>query len=163
MAKAQEFIPRKQGSGNSLDNYPTPPWATRALIHHVLEHGEIEGELVLDPCVGAGHMAKILEQHSSKVHAVDVLDYGWPNTVVGDFLREYMDYPKYDWIIANPPIQTRRGIHTEVSGYGEIRLRLLPPADVPGERRSVQTAVRTVSARIHPRLHGTRADPERIP
>ena len=34
MAKAQEFIPRKNNGGNSLDNYPTPPWATRALLRH---------------------------------------------------------------------------------------------------------------------------------
>ena len=38
------------------DFYETPPWQTRALLHHQPEIGGI----VLDPCVGNGAMATIL-------------------------------------------------------------------------------------------------------
>ncbi|HKH28695.1 MAG TPA: hypothetical protein VKA61_10220 [Sphingomicrobium sp.] len=46
---------------HSADDFPTPPWATRALFEHVL------GDVVplrrmscLEPACGAGHMAEVL-------------------------------------------------------------------------------------------------------
>ena len=41
------------------DHYPTPCWATRALIEHVLL-GTVRGQTCLEPACGAGDMARPL-------------------------------------------------------------------------------------------------------
>ena len=46
---------------DSLDDFPTPPWATRALIEHVVgAGGELRQQSCLEPACGAGHMVKVL-------------------------------------------------------------------------------------------------------
>jgi hypothetical protein len=46
---------------DSLDDFPTPPWATRALIEHVLDDKTSLSKMVcLEPACGVGHMAKVL-------------------------------------------------------------------------------------------------------
>jgi hypothetical protein len=49
---------------DSLDDFPTPPWATRALIEHVLggKKRVKSQEVCLEPACGFGHMAKVLSQ-----------------------------------------------------------------------------------------------------
>jgi hypothetical protein len=61
---------------NSLDDFPTPPWATRALIEHILsEHKQGLSRLTcLEPACGAGHMAKVLKEYFRQVRASDVHD-----------------------------------------------------------------------------------------
>jgi hypothetical protein len=43
---------------DSLDDFPTPPWATRALIEHILsEHRAVlSHSTCLEPACGVGHM-----------------------------------------------------------------------------------------------------------
>lgn len=80
---------QRQEARDSLDDFPTPPWAARALIHHVLLPlfgGEIEtragggGSLlanlsVLEPCCNRGHMARPLAEAFGRVFTCDVHDY----------------------------------------------------------------------------------------
>jgi hypothetical protein len=91
-------------SKNSLDDFPTPPWATRALIEHVLaEHKPALSNLTcLEPACGAGHMAKVLKEYFREVRASDVHDYGYGS--VRDFLDPY-EANAWDWVITNPPFR----------------------------------------------------------
>src|SRR5215472_16213237 len=42
---------------NSLDDFPTPPWATRALIEHVVVgKSALSSMTCLEPACGRGHM-----------------------------------------------------------------------------------------------------------
>src|ERR1700732_3921459 len=43
---------------DSLDDFPTPPWATRALIEHVLGGKKrVKSQVCLEPACGFGEMA----------------------------------------------------------------------------------------------------------
>lgn len=93
---------------DALDFFPTPPWATRALIEHVLPGGasRYAQELCWEPAAGEGHMAEVLRERFNLVHASDVHDYG-RGYAVGSFVGEGADVAKCprrpDWIITNPP------------------------------------------------------------
>ena len=55
---------------DSLDDFPTPPWATRALIEHVLDSPRrLEGQSCLEPACGHGHMSKVLDSPSRSRYA----------------------------------------------------------------------------------------------
>ena len=63
---------------DSLDDFPTPPWATRALIEHVLGNKVSFSKMsCLEPACGRGYMAKVLEEYFCNVEASDVYDYGY--------------------------------------------------------------------------------------
>ena len=58
------------------DDYPTPPWATRALLQHVIGRGaSLRSKICLEPACGAGHMARVLEEHFGSVIKSDAFDY----------------------------------------------------------------------------------------
>lgn len=91
---------------DSLDFFPTPPWATRALCEHVLTgHGWRKDNLAAasswDPCCGQGHMVRPLSEYFASVRASDVFDYG--QTEVSDFLFAYLGARPVDFLIFNPP------------------------------------------------------------
>ena len=47
---------------DSPDDFPTPPWATRALLEHVLDDkATLRDMTCLEPACGAGHMARVLK------------------------------------------------------------------------------------------------------
>ena len=79
---------------NSLDDFPTPPWATRALLRH--SPVPIEGT-VWEPACGRGFMSSVLREHTDVI-ATDVKDYNGND--VEDFLGARK---KCDWVITNPP------------------------------------------------------------
>jgi hypothetical protein len=90
----------------SRDFFPTPPWATRALMECALPHLGIDpcrlGN-VWEPACGEGHMAEVLREYIGPLSPSDKYPYGYGATI--DFLR-----PKpliccnaHDWIITNPP------------------------------------------------------------
>jgi hypothetical protein len=84
----------------SLDDFPTPPWATRALMEHVLSDST-RNMSCFEPACGQGHMAKVLSEYFRRVDASDIADYGFGRTA--DFLATHKTVGQYDWIITNPP------------------------------------------------------------
>lgn len=88
---------------DSLDDFPTPPWATRALFEHVI-HGEPVKRLTcLEPACHKGHMSKVLKEYFSSVRSSDVHDYGYGD--VYDFLKKPYPNNSFDWVITNPPFR----------------------------------------------------------
>lgn len=99
---------RRVEPDDSLDFFPTPPWATRALIEHVFVHLErrnhCQFQVCWEPACGEGHMAEPLGEYFREVVASDIKDYGYGDHTV-DFLTCEQLARKYDadWIITNPP------------------------------------------------------------
>lgn len=89
---------------DSPDDFPTPPWATRGLIEHVLDDKRRLAKLTcLEPACGAGHMAKVLNEYFGEVRCADAYQYGYGDT------RDFLTYPyetnAVDWVITNPPFR----------------------------------------------------------
>jgi hypothetical protein len=80
------------------DYYATPYEGTKLLLDNVKFNGN-----VLEPCIGGGHIAEIVKQYYDvEVVGYDLVDRGYPNTIVSDFLTHNFDR-KFDNIITNPP------------------------------------------------------------
>jgi len=87
---------------DSLDYFPTPPWATRALFQSViLPMGFVHyNDVCLEPACGGGHMVKVLQEYFDKVESCDIADYGQDR--IADFLSKDVEQ-ECDFIITNPP------------------------------------------------------------
>ena len=89
---------------DSPDDFPTPPWATRALVEHVIkEKDALAMQSCLEPACGAGHMAKVLKEYFREVRVSDAHDYQYGP--VHDFLSVPYEADAVDWIITNPPFR----------------------------------------------------------
>lgn len=91
-------------ASDSLDDFPTPPWATRALMTHIInDRGPFAGQSCFEPACGAGHMAIPLKEFFGEVRASDVHPHGYG--AVADFLSSPFEAESVDWIITNPPFR----------------------------------------------------------
>lgn len=89
---------------DSPDDFPTPPWATRGLIEHIIDDGDDLRQMsCLEPACGAGHMANPLKEYFGEVRAADAYDYGYGE--VRDFLTYPYETNAVDWVITNPPFR----------------------------------------------------------
>src|SRR6476620_10037158 len=89
---------------NSLDDFPTPPWATRALIEHVIvAKNALSSMTCLEPACGRGHMSVALAPYFREITSFDVFDYGFGRTA--DFLKQKQPERAFDWVITNPPFR----------------------------------------------------------
>jgi hypothetical protein len=88
---------------DSPDDFPTPPWATRALIEHVIDKSSLASMSCLEPACGAGHMAKVLKEYFKEVRCADAFHYGY--APVRDFLTHPYETNAVDWVITNPPFR----------------------------------------------------------
>lgn len=96
---------------NSLDDFPTPPWATRALCEKLQDvwddgplHAPTTGTMsVREPAANRGHMVGPLSEYFRTVEASDIHDYGagYPQN---DYLFGPLPSP-VDWTITNPPFR----------------------------------------------------------
>ena len=89
---------------DSPDDFPTPPWATRALIEHIIPNKfALSGQNCLEPACGAGHMAKVLKEYFGEVKSFDAYRYGYGP--IRDFLTYPYEAKAFDWVITNPPFR----------------------------------------------------------
>ena len=99
--------PRDTSDEDLREFFPTPPWATRALVERVLVHLNRRGhcglQKVWEPACGEGHMAEPLKEYFHAVFASDKYQYSYAAPHI-DFLE--FDQPiSTDWIITNPPFR----------------------------------------------------------
>jgi len=87
----------------SLDNFPTPPWATRALFENILNGYALDQQTCLEPACGAGHMAKVMTEYFQNVVASDIYPYGY-GKIENFLVSAKRDFP-IDWVITNPPFK----------------------------------------------------------
>ena len=98
---AMEAYQNRRSPKDGPDDYPTPSWATRAMLHHVLPHID-RGSVVWEPAANRGYMVRPLRERIEAVYASDYADYGQGYPVV-DFLDGPTPQGGVDWIITNPP------------------------------------------------------------
>jgi hypothetical protein len=91
---------------DSLDFFPTPPWATRALFEHVLYAKTFKDQHLWDPACGDGAMVRVLFEYSRHALGSDVHNYG-EGFRSHDFLLPFVPWEGWrpDWIITNPPFR----------------------------------------------------------
>lgn len=94
---------RRSEPHDSLDDFPTPPWATRALCEQLDAQGFTPGGSVREPAANRGYMARPLAEYFDAVEASDIHDYG-AGYPVADYLFGPAPEP-VDWTITNPPFR----------------------------------------------------------
>ena len=65
----------------------------------------VKAQKILEPCVGGGHIANAINDYyknTKDVIGLDIVDRGYPSTIVQNFL-EWETNEKFDGIISNPP------------------------------------------------------------
>lgn len=94
---------QRHEASDSPDDFPTPPWATRALIEHVVGRETVRGLTCLEPACGRGYMTRPLAEYFGAVDAADAFQYGY--APVRDFLTYPYEARSHDWVITNPPFR----------------------------------------------------------
>lgn len=93
-----------KGIRNRVDDdfYATDPQSVKDL----LDIYKFDGKTFYEPCVGQGHIAKVLNEYFPEAVIItsDIIDRGYPGTIIGDFLKDDSN-AKVDWVITNPPFK----------------------------------------------------------
>lgn len=117
---------RKEKGHNPLDDFPTPPWATRALLEKVLlfQPG-MDKYTCWEPACNRGAMSKVLEEYFREVWSTDVEDYGFGSK--HDFLNRdgIGGSHKPDWIITNPPFAMAEAFIQEANVWARKGVAML--------------------------------------
>lgn len=100
--RSHAVMAQRHEAADSVDDFPTPPWATRALLEHVIGRESLPGKTCLEPACGRGYMAEPLRPYFARVLASDIVDYGYGE--VADFL-DRKPSKGVDWVITNPPFR----------------------------------------------------------
>lgn len=106
--RSTAVMQRRVEAPDSLDYFPTPPWATRALMEWV-KKTPATGLLYWpemtcwEPACGEGYMSRPLAEYFAAVRSSDCHDYGFGD--VDDFVFPRFDDARADWIISNPPFR----------------------------------------------------------
>lgn len=101
--RSTAVMQRRVEAHDSLDDFPTPPWATRALCEFLAQDYDIGEMSVREPAANRGNMVKPLAEYFATVDAGDVHDYG-----AGYPIRDYLfpgDLELVDFTITNPPFR----------------------------------------------------------
>lgn len=117
----------------SLDDFPTPPWAARALFEHVLmsrtglrfTEAELRQHSGLEPACGRGHVLRVMREHLGFVTGSDVHNYGHGATNV---VMSYLDpeHPSFtDWTITNPPFKLAEPFIDRALAHSSIGVAML--------------------------------------
>jgi type I restriction-modification system DNA methylase subunit len=102
--KSHAVMAQRAELKTSLDDFPTPPWATRALLEHVVASKTSLGSMTcLEPACGRGHMSVALAEYFGEVVSHDVFAYGFGG--VANFLKSQHAAQSFDWVITNPPFK----------------------------------------------------------
>jgi hypothetical protein len=92
---------------DSLDDFPTPPWATRALLVwlQAKHHYPLLMMDCREPAANRGHMVKPLREAFGHVIASDVFDYGADFATYDYLFGPTSSLTMTDWTITNPPFK----------------------------------------------------------
>jgi hypothetical protein len=127
--RSSAVMQQRAEADDSLDDFPTAPWAVRALMEHLSSFARWGIPLVQptdymrEPAANRGFMVKALREYCRRVEAADVHDYG-----CGFAVKDYLwgeDPAPVDWTFTNPPFRLAeefiaRMIRTSRVGCGVI-------------------------------------------
>lgn len=102
--RSSAVMQQRREPHDSLDDFPTPPWATRALCEWLIARGESIAEFdCREPAANRGHMVAPLREYFHRVEGSDVHDYG-----AGFPVEDYLFGPEPELVhftITNPPFR----------------------------------------------------------
>lgn len=107
------------------DFYPTPLWATRALIEQTPNLSKV----VWEPACGDGRIVAPLEQAGHRVVKSDLYDYGLPGAIRKDFLTSPAP-TRPCAVVTNPPNRLSKDFCVHALGFETtpgMQLHLLMP------------------------------------
>lgn len=121
--RSTAVMQRRVEAHDSLDDFPTPPWATRALCEWL--NGKVnplDHMTCREPAANRGHMVKPLREYFAKVEASDAHDYG-----VGYPVRDYLfGVPDMvDFTITNPPFRLAEQFIEQASRTSEFGFAMI--------------------------------------
>lgn len=90
---------------DSLDDFPTPPWATRALCVWLSKFHDLSKQTCREPAANRGHMVRPLLESFAAVPASDVHDYDGRYPIRDYLFGPTSDWAPTDWTITNPPFR----------------------------------------------------------
>ena len=99
---------QRKSPTDTLDDFPTQPWAGRALCEYILD-ADLSKYSVWEPACNRGYLALALAEYFGTVHTSDIFDY--PDKFFFMDRREDFLFPgsepaaPVDWIITNPPFK----------------------------------------------------------
>lgn len=108
---------------DGLDDFPTPPWATRALIEHAIGPMGVERQTAWEPACNRGSMARPLAEYFGSVRATDIANYGYGQQL--DFLAGEPMPGLADWIITNPPFRLAEAFILRALGQARVGVAML--------------------------------------
>lgn len=102
--RSTAVMQRRVEAHDSLDDYPTPPWATRALCEWLSDEGfDLAQMSCREPCANRGYMVRPLSEYFGTVLASDIHDYGH-----GFAVEDYLfpgELEPVDITCMNPPFR----------------------------------------------------------
>lgn len=97
---------RRYRPAETLDYFPTPPFATRALCEFLAgELGDLAALKAWEPAAGEGHMARPLGEYFGEVRASDCFPYSDELEILDFPLLGAFDPDPCDLLITNPPFK----------------------------------------------------------
>lgn len=106
--RSSAVMQQRAEAHDSLDDFPTHPWAVRALCEKLQAYGhDLSNAVACDPACNRGFLVRPLAEYFREVVATDIYDYGYPGmSARSDYLLDW-PYRKQgvDWIITNPPFR----------------------------------------------------------
>lgn len=127
-------VARRSEPADSLDYFPTPPWATRALCERLFGFGGAVSLTCREPACGEGHMAVALEEYFAHVAASDIHDYGYG--ALRDYCAVTAARTSVDWVITNPPFNQARAFADVARLEARVGVALLARTQwLHGQRR----------------------------
>lgn len=113
----------------SLDDFPTPPWATRALCEWLQCTPlplPLDACSCREPAANRGHMVRPLKEYFRSVVSSDVHDYGFRDD--GCMVADYLwpdTFQLTDWTITNPPFKLAEQFITRALELSEIGVAMI--------------------------------------
>ena len=132
---------KPRGAGNSrhepkdsADFFPTPAWATRALIEHVFKPLNLynPGNAVWEPACGAGHMVRPLLEYYEQVLATDISPQ-CQNSFTNDFLGPHELTSAWfhgEWVITNPPFNLFQQFFDRAMALAKVGVAFFAPLTI---------------------------------
>ena len=102
---------------NANDFYPTPDYATEALMNR-----EFFSQKIWEPACGDGAISKVLEERGHTTVSTDLIDYGFGQPNVDFLMEQKLLAPD---IITNPPFSLAHEFAEKAIDLGVDKLALL--------------------------------------
>lgn len=94
---------QRKEPNDSAEDFPTPPWAARALMEYVLP--DVRDTSCWEPAANRGYLVRGLEPYFAHIEGSDVHDYGAGFSIADFLFPSTKTEPPPAWVVTNPPFR----------------------------------------------------------